>query len=316
RNIALRGGIWDGNNAGNPRGELFDSQSPTGTMLNFRNVKGLTLQDMALRDAECYYIRLCEVDGFQVERLAFESVNIRPNQDGVHLAGFCRNGVIRHLTGTPGSPNDDFVALNADDCLTRLQNLDVVCGPIENIVIHDLYSKECHSFVRLLSVDSMIANIHISKLRGGCKAFAVNMDAARYCRTPLVDPDSPRYSQGVGDVRNVTVEDAFVYPTHSNKSLICLESNMENFVVRNFRADTARACMPPSPALNLSNVRASAVELSGLTEAQAKGLPAESYENALGETMWRLEKSTEVGEELWVPFGPIGELKVSKAGPG
>lgn len=314
RNIELRGGIWDGNNIGNPRGELFDSQSPTGTLLNFRNVQGLALRDMVLRDAECYYIRLCEIDGFQIERLAFETVHIRPNQDGVHLAGFCKNGVIQHLTGTPGSPNDDFVALNADDCLTRLQNLDVVCGPIENIVIHDLFSKECHSFVRLLSVDSTIANIHISKLRGGCKAFAVNMDAARYCRTPLIDPDEPRYREGVGDVRNVVVEDAFVYPTQSNKSLICLESNMDNFVVRDFRVDTARACVPPTPALNLSNVRASNVALSGLTEAQGAGLNAEPYENALGETQWRAESTTVVGEALWVPFGPVGALTVSKAG--
>lgn len=137
-NITLRGGIWDGNNLNNPRGELFDSESPTGTMLNFRNVKGLTLQNMVLRNPECYYIRMCEVDGFLVEHLSFETVNIRPNQDGVHLAGFCKNGIIRHLSGTPGSPNDDFVALNADDSLVRLQNLDVLCGPIENIVIEDL----------------------------------------------------------------------------------------------------------------------------------------------------------------------------------
>lgn len=312
-NITLRGGIWDGNNRNNPRGELFDQTSPSGAMLNFRNVRNLTLQGMTLRDSECYYVRMCEVDGFLVEDIAFETVHIRPNQDGIHLGGFCKNGIIRGLSGTPGSPNDDFVALNADDSMTRLQNLDMRCGPIENIVVHDLASKECHSFVRILSVDSTIQNIHISKLRGGCKAFAVNMDAARYCLTPLVDPKSPRYKEGVGDVRNVRVEDVLVYPTRGNKSLICLESNMDNFVLRGFRVDRRYACVPGTPSLNISNIQPSRVCLNGLLEETARGLSPEAYIDALGSRQHRVETITQPNAELWLPMGDIGELTVRKA---
>lgn len=101
-------------------------------------------------------------------------------------------------------------------------------------------------------MDSTIRNIHVSGLRRGCKAFAVNMDAARYCLTPLVSPESARFKESVGDVRDVTIEDAFVYPTRPNKSLICLEGNMENFTVRNFRIDRAHGCVPSSPSLNTS----------------------------------------------------------------
>lgn len=310
--IEIRGGIWDGNNQNNPRGELFDPNSPSGSMFNFRNVKNLVLSDMVLMDSECYYIRMCEVDGFLIEKIAFETVHLRPNQDGVHLNGFCKNGIIRHLTGTPGSPNDDFVALNADDCMTRLENLDMVCGPIENIGIHDLASRCCHSFVRLLSVDSTIANINISKLRGGCKAFVLNIDAARYCRTPLIEPDSPRYQQGVGDVRDVTVDDVAVYAMGNNKSMICLESNLHRFKVRNFRIMDDKNAAPPTPIINLSNVAPSRVVMTGLKPAQCEGFAYTRYTDESGKEKCAVDITTAAGEAVWLKFGDFDSLDIDQ----
>lgn len=167
----------------------------------------------------------------------FDTEYILPNQDGIHLGGFCKNGTIQNLSATKGSPNDDFVALNADDCLSRLQNLDILSGPIENIKIQNLYSPLCHSFIRMLSVDSTISDIYAQNFKGLCKAFAVNMDGARYCKkgTKLLKRLDKRYYLGCGDIKNVLIENIEVYSRKRQKALILAESNVDNFCVRHFR---------------------------------------------------------------------------------
>lgn len=234
-NITISGGIWNGNCLYNKRGDLFGG-GYTGAMMNFFNVRNLTIENAVLKDPECYYVRMCRVNGFTVKNILFDSRNIRPNQDGIHLAGFCYNGFISGLKGSEGSPNDDFVALNADDCLTRLQNLDVLCGEIENITIENLESPYCHSFIRLLSVNSSIRNVRVTDLKGCCKAFAVNMDAARYCKrgTRLLSVFDKRYFTGCGNVENVFIENVEVYSVKKQKALILIETNVKNFVLKNF----------------------------------------------------------------------------------
>ncbi|GHT94781.1 hypothetical protein FACS1894141_2100 [Spirochaetia bacterium] len=105
-------------------------------------------------------------------------MHLSGNQDGVHLAGLCKNGIIRRLKASPKSPNDDFIALNADDIFTRQEASNLVGGPIENIVIDGLDAKECHSFVRINSLTAHVNNISINDLRGACRAFVINMDNA------------------------------------------------------------------------------------------------------------------------------------------
>lgn len=236
-NITVEGGTYDGNCRANARGKLFGG-GYTGTMFNFFNVRGLTIKNVELRNPECYYVRLCRVSDFQINHVFFNSDCIRPNQDGIHLAGFCSNGKISDLKGSYGSPNDDFVALNADDCLTRLQNLDVLCGEICNIEISNLYSPLCHSFVRILSVNSKVSNIRIKGLKGSCKAFALNMDAGRYCKpgTRTVSPFQKAYYTGVGDIRDVQISDVDVCSVKKQKALILAESNVDNLSITNFTA--------------------------------------------------------------------------------
>lgn len=232
-NISIKGGIWEGNCLNNPRGGLFGG-GYTGSMLNFFNVTNLTLRDMELKNPECYYVRMSKVSDFVVDNIYFNTEHIRPNQDGIHLGGECKNGIITNLKGSYGSPNDDFIAMNADDCLTRLQNLDILCGDIQNITIANLQSEYCHSFIRLLSVNSTISDIKASNMRGGCKAFAVNMDGARYCKpgTRLVSIFDKRYLRGCGNIRNVLIENVEVYSKKKQKALILAESNVDNMVIK------------------------------------------------------------------------------------
>ncbi|MBD3391998.1 MAG: hypothetical protein GF418_07990, partial [Chitinivibrionales bacterium] len=210
-NILIQGGIWDGNNAGNPRGEDHPF-AYTGGLMDFSNVKGLTLRALTLQDPEAYYIRIGETRGFVVEHLSFRATRVRPNQDGVHLGGFCEDGIIRHLDARGDRvTGDDLVALNADDNNTRAQNLGLKCGPIRRITIEDISAESCHSFVRFLSVWSPIEEISLSKVRGGCRYCAVNMDAYRGCLKPLASDPARLYPHGVGHIENVTCRDLRVY---------------------------------------------------------------------------------------------------------
>ena len=163
----------------------------------------------------------------------FDSTEIRPDQDGIHLAGECFHGKISNLKGSYGSPNDDFVAINADDCLTRLQNLDLINGAIGDIVIEGLHSEYCRSFLRLLSVDHPVTDVKAKGLYGGCKAFAINLDGARYCKvgTRLIKRTEKRYYRGSGAVEGVKVEDVKVVSRGKQRGLILVETDVRGFVV-------------------------------------------------------------------------------------
>lgn len=45
-----------------------------------------------------------------------------------------------------------MLALNADDCMTRLENLDLLRGPIENLSFKNIFADDCYTGIRMLSV--------------------------------------------------------------------------------------------------------------------------------------------------------------------
>lgn len=250
--IAIVGGIWDGNNSGpcNTKcPDLFAPEAWSGAVLNFQKVRGLRLEDVTVANSVVYNVRLCQIDGFEFRRIRFSSDRIAFNQDGLHFAGCCRNGTVEDVRAvTKGQTNDDLIALNADDSLVRLENRDLVCGPIENIDFRDIYAEDCHTAIRLLSVRSTIRNIRFRNVEAGVRCYAVNADAARYCRTPLFkDEDKPR---GVGHLDNIEIDGLRIHATSPHVSaLICLESNMAGLRIRNIFRDTARDAAPRAPAV-------------------------------------------------------------------
>lgn len=274
-NIWVEGGIWDGNNPGNPRGP-DEPGSYTGAPLDFRSVNGLVLRGMTLRDAECYYIRIGEARNFLVEDIVFQAPHLRPNQDGVHLGGFCEDGVIRHLRADgPGCTNDDMVALNADDGMQRAQNLGLRCGPIRRIRIEDVRAESCHSFVRLLSVTSPIEDITIDDVVGGARNCAVNADACRQCRVRLFERED-QYPAGVGAIRRVTIRRMHVHkaPHGGGKALLDLTSRLSEFRIRGFVRDSERDGNPAAPTMTLGQMDPCHVELCGIDAAHADTVAA------------------------------------------
>lgn len=183
--ITIEGGIWDGNkevgyNVKVPQKEKFDPEAWSGVTLNFRNVKNLRLYDMTLANSVTFNARFCQIDTFDIRRMKIVSPVVKNNQDGFHFGGYTFNGVIDGVrVETKGQTNDDLIALNADDSITRHENRGTVNGPITNIVIRNVYADDCHCFVRLLRAYSDIRDVTIEKCAVGCRYNAVNGDDAR-----------------------------------------------------------------------------------------------------------------------------------------
>jgi len=279
RDITITGGIWDGNAAGNTRGP-DQPGSYTGVLLNFFNVRRLTLSGLELRNPVSYYSRFCRTRDFLIEQIRFRSAVLRPNQDGIHLGGECEDGTIRHIDARgPGTPNDDIVALNADDANQRAQNLGKVNGPIRRVRVHDLCAEDAHTLVRLLSCWSPVEDIDIEDLRGGCQIGAINVDAARECAVPVFDPRDPAYADGAGHLARVRVRHLRVHRSSglATKALVDLQTRVHDFIIEDFERDMARDACPAAPTFRALNLpRGTQVTLEGVDDAQraAAHLPA------------------------------------------
>lgn len=228
--ITIKGGIWDGNYDGknNKKAALFDMNGFCGATMNFINVKNLKLLDFSVVNSTAFFIRMGKIDGFVIEDILFTADHLTGNQDGVHLSGECRNGRISRIKATRGQTNDDLIALNADDCVTRVDNLDLVRGPIENITIEDIEAENCFTFTRMASVTSPIRNISFKNVNVGCRMYFLNADGLRYCATPIIKEED--YPEGTGCIENVTMENVRIKKTSGNDvPLFALETRFRNF---------------------------------------------------------------------------------------
>ncbi len=252
RNIAVYGGTWDGNFDGKNNtkpADLFDPEGWSGSTLNFVNVKNLTLSGLAMRNSVVYYIRMAKLDGFVIRDISFASERAAFNQDGLHFGGEVRHGVIENITAEPGQTNDDMIAFNADDSMVRLENHDLCCGPIEDITVRGVYAENCYTGFRMLSVNSPIRDIRMEDIYLGCRHFAINMDGARHCRTPLIREGEKQ--NGSGHIENITIDRMTVWTTEKNgeRALILSETELGNFRITNFFRDTAKDTAPEKPTL-------------------------------------------------------------------
>ena len=112
---------------------------------------------MTFKDPSNYAVMIENASYFTVENIEFDFNEGNPysvNMDGIHLNGNCHYGVIKNLKG---ACYDDFVALNA---------YEGAGGDITNIEIDGLFAENCHSAVRLLTVQQNIEHITISNVFG------------------------------------------------------------------------------------------------------------------------------------------------------
>ena len=273
--ITIEGGIWDGNCGGNDRGtDLFDTGATTGALFNFYKVKGLTLRGMHVRNPLCYYFRFCRASQVEIGDITFDSDVIIPNQDGLHFVGYCEDFNIHDLYGTAGSPNDDFLAFNADDQMHRQENFGLETGPIRGFEIRNVHSDECYCFMRIFSYESEISDIHIDSVSGRCQKSVLNMDAARYCRTPVFKDED--YPKGVGNVSDILIENVNVSKKYHKSPALLMETNVRNFEIRNLKMvnDTADYLL----FRKIDNIALKIEGLTGVSETSDPDILSGSFE--------------------------------------
>ena len=214
-NITVIGATFDGNNGYRYHkrpNDIFKKDGYSGILINFCNVKNLTLSKITLQNPVSYFTRFCKIDGFLIEDIVLKSKKIKPNQDGIHFAGNVRNGYVKNVRADSyGQTNDDLLAINADDYPDRIEEFDTECGVIENILFEDIHAESCHDAVRLISYRSAIRNLTFKNLNVGFRRYAIDNNAARGCRAELFrEEDEPN---GVGSVENVKFLDCTFWHT-------------------------------------------------------------------------------------------------------
>ena len=186
--------------------------------MNFRKVKDLRLHDMTLANSVTFNARFCEVDGFDIRRIKIVSLVVKNNQDGLHFGGCTFNGVVDGVeVVTKGQTNDDLIALNADDSLTRHENRGTVNGPITNVVVRNVRAEDCHCLVRLLRAYNPIRDVTIESCEAGCRYNAVNGDDARkWMAVGGEMDDADRLPDSTGALENVKISNVRCWATARN----------------------------------------------------------------------------------------------------
>lgn len=172
----ISGGIWNFNNLGQAGNPLWKANAlctaktgPAGYSgfgMLFVNVKNFKLSDMTLKDPVNFAVTIDTASWFTVENITFDFNYGNPTavtMDGIHLNGNCHYATIRNLKG---ACYDDLVALNANEGTG---------GPITNIEINGIYATDCHSAVRLLTLNDKVENIHISNVFGTYYQYCIGL---------------------------------------------------------------------------------------------------------------------------------------------
>lgn len=164
----IEGGIWNFNNKNQDDNPLqtgkFDERHFLGHIMLFYNVRNFKLSNMTFKDPSNYAVMIEKGSYFTIENIEFDFNEGKPysvNMDGIHLNGNCHYGVIKNLKG---ACYDDFVALNAHEGAG---------GDITNIEIDGLFAENCHSAVRLLTVNHKIEHITISNVFGSYYQYCI-----------------------------------------------------------------------------------------------------------------------------------------------
>ena len=165
--IVVKGGIWDGNNARQTceYHQTRDWRVPyepsryLGVIMQFNRVTDLRVAHVTLKDPETFGLQGGNLCRFTIEDITFDYNLLRANMDGVHLQGNCHQGRIANLKGTT---NDDLVALNADDG----SMFEMSRGPISDIAVDGIWSRDGYTAVRLLSAGSPVSRVTLQNIFG------------------------------------------------------------------------------------------------------------------------------------------------------
>lgn len=166
----IEGGIWNFNNKNQTENPLYTRKFTepyyVGYLMLFYNVKNFRISNLTIKDTINYAITLDTASYFTIENIVFDLNDGNPlptNMDGIHLDGNCHYATIRNIRG---ACYDDLVALNAYEGSG---------GDITNINIDGIFAENCHSAVRLLTVQQNVRHIHISNIYGTYYQYGIGI---------------------------------------------------------------------------------------------------------------------------------------------
>ncbi len=249
-NIVISGGIWNGNyyNPEIPRGAQSKGDSITGLVGCFRfyGVDNLIVRDAILYKPATYALAAANVTHVLYENII---VDVGPdpliNNDGLHIDGNSRYGVIRHCII---NTHDDGIGLNADDLYLYWYNgkndrkggsgkglfySEAAAGPISDILIDDITFNSSLFGIRILSGKSRVDNITIRNIKGYTKGYAMVVDNYQH------NPEIVTWA-GPGNIGTINVEDfdVAIHPGNENmpnESCINVSTNVEQFILKNIK---------------------------------------------------------------------------------
>jgi polygalacturonase len=90
--IVISGGVWDGNNAKNPRRPMpRNGENPrtffTGSTMLLMHVNHLLIEKAMIKDPEKFGVNIGACHKFTVDNIVFDYNALRGNMDGVHVHG-------------------------------------------------------------------------------------------------------------------------------------------------------------------------------------------------------------------------------------
>ncbi len=147
--------------------------------------------------------------------------------------------------------------------------------------------------------------------------MAINMDAARNCRTPLIGVNDPRYTNGAGCVENIHISDMNVYATERNakRAVICLESNIKNFMIDRFIRNAENDAYDSGVSVRIRNIGSSEIITESLTTEQAGLLSsnkiAVKQSSPYKKDICRIMIKIETGDVFTLPTGSFSRLYVN-----
>jgi hypothetical protein len=166
RDIAVIGGIWDMNNPEQGNGKVGLAMKNFGVLMRFDNIERFTLRGVTLRDPHSFGMMLARLKHFTVEDIVFDYQHLCANNDGVHIEGGCRFGLVRNVRGTT---TDDMVAINGDD-FSQYTGL-----PIEDLVVDGVFTEHSANGIRIMSGGSHVRNITVANVHGNFLWYAVTL---------------------------------------------------------------------------------------------------------------------------------------------
>jgi hypothetical protein len=245
-NIVISGGIWNGN--------YYNPQIPQGAQSKGNRVNGLVacfrfygVDNLIVRDAILYKPATYALAAANVTHVLYENiiVDVGPdpliNNDGLHIDGNSKYGVIRHCIL---NTHDDGIGLNADDLYLNWYDKkegsseksfysEACAGPISDILIDDITFNSSLFGIRILSGKSRVDRITIRNIKGYTKGYALVIDNYQH------DPKLLTWA-GPGNIGTVNVEDfdVAIHPGKENmpnESCINVSTNVEQLILKNIK---------------------------------------------------------------------------------